>query len=77
MLTWQFSKPVVWALLVAMPLTYYAAGTYLNFFADRIEMAELLIFAAGVISIAFAWAVVAFHAIRVARANPIHALRYE
>jgi len=77
LLIWQFSKPVVWALLVALPLTYVASGIYLDFFADRIPLPELLILAAGVISILFAWSVVAFHAIRVARSNPIFALRYE
>ncbi len=77
LLVWQFSRPVLWALLLALPLAYLAAGSYLQFFADRIGYPAPIVGTAGVISVLFAWGVVAIHAIRVARANPIHALRYE
>ncbi len=32
---------------------------------------------AGVLAVALAWAIVAVHAVKIARANPIRALRYE
>ena len=38
LLVWQFSKPVLWALVFALPLAYWASSGYLNFFAERIEM---------------------------------------
>lgn len=77
LLVWEFSKPVMWSLLVALPLTYVASSGYLNFFSNRIEMPAGIIAFAGVLSILFSWSVVSLHAIRVARANPIVALRYE
>jgi putative ABC transport system permease protein len=77
LLVWQFSKPVMWSLLVALPLTWFAAGTYLDFFANRIEMPAGVIGLAGLLAVLFSWGVVSLHAIRVARANPISALRYE
>ncbi len=77
LLVWQFSRPVLWSLLVALPFAYLAANTYLEFFADRIGFTAPIVTGAGVLSVLFAWAVVAIHAVRVARANPIHALRYE
>lgn len=77
LLIWQFSKPVVWALAVALPLSYFAAGQYLNVFADRINLPIGIIAIAGIIGIAAAWSVVASHAMWVARANPITALRNE
>lgn len=77
LLIWQFSRPVMWSLLVALPLAYFASNTYLSFFADRIAAPAAIVAGAGVLAIAFAWAIVAVHAFRVARANPIHALRYE
>ncbi len=77
LLIWQFSKPVLWALLVALPLAYFAANTYLTFFADRITLIGPIVAGAGALSVVFAWAIVAMHAMRVAQANPIHALRYE
>lgn len=77
LLVWQFSKPVMWSLLVALPLTYFASSAYLNFFADRIEMPAGIIVISGLAAVLFAWVVVSMHAIRVAKANPIRALRYE
>jgi putative ABC transport system permease protein len=77
LLIWQFSRPVMWSLLFALPLAYFASDTYLNFFADRISAPAGIVAGAGILAIAFAWSIVAIHAVRIARANPIHALRYE
>jgi putative ABC transport system permease protein len=77
MLIWQFSKPVIWALALALPLSYLASGIYLNFFAERLELPMAIVLGAGVISVTFAWSIVALHAVKIARTNPIHALRYE
>lgn len=77
LLIWQFSRPVLWALLVALPLAYIASNLYLDFFADRIGFTAPIVAGAGILAVLFAWAVVAIHAVRVARANPIYALRYE
>jgi len=77
LLIWQFSRPAMWALLVAMPLAYLASDTYLNFFADRIGITAGIVAGAGVVAVVFAWIIVAIHAIKIARANPIKALRYE
>jgi putative ABC transport system permease protein len=77
LLVWQFSRPVLWALALALPAAYFAANLYLNFFADRISSPILVLIVAGGIAVMFAWGTVAGHAIRIARANPILALRYE
>lgn len=77
LLVWQFSRPVMWALLVALPLAYLATRGYLNFFPDRITAEIPILLVAGLVSVLLAWLTVAGHAIRIARANPINALRYE
>jgi putative ABC transport system permease protein len=77
LLVWQFSTPVFWALLIALPGAYFASQTYLNFFADRIQSPIPILFVAGLIAVILAWGTVAAHAIRIARSNPIRALRYE
>ena len=77
LLVWQFSTPVLWALAVALPAAYFATTTYLNFFAERIESPILILIIAGALAVALAWSTVAGHAIRIARSNPILALRYE
>jgi putative ABC transport system permease protein len=77
LLIWQFSKPVLWSLLVAMPLAYLASGIYLNFFSERIGTLPLIIGLASVIGLVTAWLIVAGHAFRIAAASPIQWLRYE
>ena len=77
LLVWQFSTPVLWALAVARPAAFFASNLYLNFFAERIESPILVLIVAGALAVMLAWSTVAGHAIRIARANPIVALRYE
>jgi putative ABC transport system permease protein len=77
LLVWQFSKPVVWGLAVALPGAYFASSVYLNFFADRIHSTIPVLLAAGLVATLLAWGTVAGHAVRIARANPVLALRYE
>jgi len=77
LLVWQFSKPVIWALMFALPAAFFASNLYLDFFADRIESPIAILLVAGVIAVMLAWSTVAGHAYRIARANPVLALRYE
>lgn len=77
LLIWQFSRPVMWALVVALPLSFMAANTYLSFFADRIDAPFVLIVATGAGAVVLSWLIVSVHAYRVSRQKPIYALRYE
>jgi putative ABC transport system permease protein len=77
LLTWQFSKPVVLANLVAWPLAWWAMRDWLNGFDVRIPLTPGPFLLAGLLALAIAIGTVAGHALRVARLNPIHALRYE
>jgi len=77
LLIWQFSRPVMWAVLFALPLSFFLSHMYLQFFAERISTQVPIILIAGVMAVSVAWAVIAVHAVTVARRNPITALRYE
>ena len=77
LLVWQFSIPVLWSLLIAMPAAYAASGLYLNFFSERILILPLIIVLASVMGLVAAWLIVAGHAIKIATASPIQSLRYE
>jgi putative ABC transport system permease protein len=77
LLVWQFSTPVLWALLIALPGAYFASQGYLNFFAERIESPISILLLSGLTAVVLAWGTIAGHAIRIARSNPILALRYE
>ncbi|MGK6318886.1 FtsX-like permease family protein [Sphingomonas sp. DT-204] len=77
LLVWQFSKPVVLANLIAWPAAWWAMRDWLNGFDARIALGPGPFALAGLLALAIALATVAGHALRVARMNPIHALRYE
>ncbi|PCI63337.1 MAG: hypothetical protein COB37_05085 [Kordiimonadales bacterium] len=79
LLVWQFSKPVLFANLIAWPVTVWGMMQWLETFPYRIDawlMAPLCVIA-GLLALAIAWATVGGNAAKVARANPITALRYE
>jgi len=77
LLAWQFSKPVVVANLVAWPVAYLAMDNWLSTFDTRVDLGVAPFVAAGLLALAIAMATIASHALKVARANPILALRYE
>jgi len=77
LLAWQFSKPVIVANLIAWPVAWYVMRDWLNSFDTRIDLGPTPFLLAGVLALAIAIGTIAGHAIKVARANPIHALRYE
>jgi putative ABC transport system permease protein len=77
LLAWQFSKPVIIANVLAWPIAWWAMRDWLNNFDARIPLGPGPFVMAGLIALAIAIGTVAGHAFRVARLNPIHALRYE
>ncbi|HWF65007.1 MAG TPA: FtsX-like permease family protein, partial [Rhizomicrobium sp.] len=77
MLLWQFSIPVLVANLIAWPVTYYYLRGWLEGYAYRISLNPLYFVGVGLAALVIAWATVIVHAAHVARANPVHALRYE
>jgi putative ABC transport system permease protein len=77
LLAWQFSKPVIIANLIAWPVAWWAMRSWLNTFDARIDLGPLPFVLAGLLALAIAIGTIAGHAFKVARANPILALRYE
>ncbi|HKU12978.1 MAG TPA: FtsX-like permease family protein [Steroidobacteraceae bacterium] len=77
MLLWQFTKPVLWASLIAWPVCWYAMHRWLERFAYRTEIDVWTLLGASALAVVIALATVATHAIVVARARPVTALRYE
>ena len=77
LLAWQFSKPVIVANLIAWPVAWWVMRDWLNTFDARIDLGPTPFVIAGLLALVIAIGTIAGHAIKVARANPIHALRYE
>ncbi|WP_129791970.1 ABC transporter permease [Sphingosinicella sp. CPCC 101087] len=77
LLAWQFSKPIIVANLIAWPVAWWVMRDWLNNFDARIDLGPAPFVLAGLLALAIAIGTIAGHAFKVARANPIQALRYE
>ena len=77
LLVWQFSRPVLFANLLAWPIAWWVMRDWLDGFDDRIPLSPIYFLGGGVLALLVAIGTVASQAIRVARTRPIDALRYE
>lgn len=77
LLSKDFLKLVLTALLLASPLAYYFMDQWLENFAYRIEIQWWVFALTGVIAIAVALLTVSFQSVKAALANPVEALRSE
>lgn len=77
LLLWQFTKPVLWANLIAWPAAYFIMKRWLEGFAYHIDLSPWMFVAASALALAIALLTVIGHALIVARAQPVTALRYE
>ncbi len=79
LLTWQFLKPVIIANVIAWPVAIYAMQNWLQRFPYRFDSLLMIpvCLVSGLIALIIAWFTVAGNTTRVAKTNPIHALRYE
>ena len=77
LLSKDFLKLVVIALLVASPIAWYLAHQWLGGFAYSVGISWWMFVVPGLAAVAIALITVSFQSIRVATANPVEALRYE
>jgi putative ABC transport system permease protein len=62
---------------IAWPAAWWLMRDWLNGFDTRIALSPAYFLLAGALALTIVIATIAAHAIKVARVNPIHALRYE
>ncbi|MEO5494618.1 MAG: ABC transporter permease [Sphingomonas sp.] len=77
LLVWQFSRPILIANLISWPTAWWLMRDWLNGFDTRIPLTPIPFLAAGLLALVVALGTITSHAVRVARLNPVHALRYE
>lgn len=75
LLTSDFIRIVLIALLIATPLAWWATRSWLEDFIYRIEVSALYFLLAGVIALLIALLTVSVQTIRAAKANPAESLR--
>lgn len=73
----DFLKLVLIALLIASPLAWWLMNNWLNDFAYRIDISWWIFLLTAVIAVLIALVAVSFHAIKAAVANPVKSLRTE
>lgn len=73
----DFVKLVILALVIAIPLAWFAANKWLQNYPYRIGLSWQIFAIAGVLVVFIALATVSFQAIRTAIANPVKSLRTE
>lgn len=77
LLVGRFVRPVLAANLLAWPLAFVAARTWLAGFDDRIALSPLFFVAASALAVLIAVLTVIGHALRASHATPAWALRHE
>jgi putative ABC transport system permease protein len=77
LLSKDFLRPVLIAIVLALPVAWYAANQWLSGFAYRTELSWWIFAIAGGVSILIALFTVSFQSIKAALANPIDSLRSE
>jgi putative ABC transport system permease protein len=77
LLLWQFSRPVLWANLLAWPIVWGLMRRWLGLYAYHVPLHAWLFPAAGLAALTVALVAVSGQAFLVARRKPVRALRYE
>lgn len=77
LLSGDFTKMVVMAILIALPISYFMAAGWLQDFEYRINLSWWFFATAGVLALLIAWMTVGFQTLKAATINPARCLRSE
>ena len=77
LLSGDFTKMVLLAIVIALPVSYFLAARWLESFAFRIDLAWWYFAGAGLLALLIAWFTVGLQTVRAARVNPVECLRDE
>lgn len=77
MLSKEITILIGFALIVAIPLTWYLMNDWLQNFEYRIEIDIFIFILSGLVSLILAWLALSFQTIKAAMQNPIKSLRSE
>ena len=77
LLSGDFTKMVLLAIVIALPVSYFIAARWLESFAFRIDLEWWYFVGAGLAALLIAWFTVGLQTIKAARVNPVECLRDE
>jgi ABC-type antimicrobial peptide transport system permease subunit len=73
----DFTKMVLTAILIALPLSYFIAAKWLDSFAYRIDLEWWYFLGGGLAALLIAWFTVGLQTIKAARVNMTQCLKAE
>ncbi|MBT0811284.1 ABC transporter permease [Litoribacter ruber] len=73
----EFLVLVGFAIVIAAPLSYYAASRWLENFAYKIELSIWVFLISGLLAVLIAYGTISFQALKAALANPVNSLKSE
>lgn len=77
MLNRKFTALVLIAVVISVPLAFYAAQQWLQGFAYKVEVSPIVYVLSVVAVFTIAWLTVSYHSIRATNVNPADTLKYE
>ena len=77
LLSFDFVKLVIVALVIAIPVSWYTMNNWLQDFSYRIHMGWQIFAVGGILAIAIALITISFQSVKAAIANPVKSLRTE
>lgn len=77
LLSTRFTKLILIAVVIAIPVAWLAISNWLETFAYRISVSWLIFVGASLAALAIAWLTVSYESIKAAVANPVKSLRNE
>jgi putative ABC transport system permease protein len=77
LLSKDFTKLILLAFVISMPLVYYGMSEWLNNFAYHTNIDPLTLIGAGMITILLSFLTISYYSIKIAILNPVNSLRSE
>ena len=77
LLSKDFLRLVILAIILAIPLSWYAMNNWLNSFANRIDLHWWIFALAGIVAVLIAFFTVSFQSIKAALSDPVKSIRTE
>lgn len=77
LLSRDFLKWVVYAMLIAMPLAWFLMNYWLQNYAYRTEISWWIFALSGLLTLLVSWITISYHTSRASLTNPIEVLRNE
>jgi putative ABC transport system permease protein len=77
MLSTGFTKLILIAVVIAVPLAWWAISNWLDNFAFRIQISWTIFLVAAVSALGIAWMTVSYESVKAALSNPVKSLRNE